>query len=499
MELVPFLKLLLRWSWLVAAMAIVGGVLGILAARASAPVYSASTTFFVSSRADLPSGDQERVMGTYAELATSRPILTAVAEQLPFETTVDALRAQIGVNANGDTFMVTVAVEDINPQHAAMIANEVVRVLDEDGRSLVRMDTAASRASLQVLEGAQVPTASIRPRTTLNAALGVIVGGGVAVVLIVGIALLDTTMRTAEEVAQVTGNPPLVAVPFSPSSVNPARLQSATTNTPFVEAYRLLRTHLDYAAEETPIRTVAVTSASSGEGKTVVAAFLAMVLALSGRRVILVDANMQVPRLHKLFQTDDQCGLSDVLSQQQVDVADLPLRTTSVPLLRLMTAGPPVAHPAELLASQQMKELVQALQQQADVVVFDTPGLLAVVDGTVIARMSDVTLYVSRSGATQKSAFTKGLEQLNQFGVVPLGTVLNSVPPAQSSFTRLRRRKITDTAIGRLNRIDAALHQRILGNHDKDDDEQDHNNTNQQVAIRIGGRSILPPTAKEPE
>ncbi len=497
MELVPFLKLLLRWSWLVAAVAILGGVLGILEARATAPVYAASATFFVSSRSNLPPSDQERVMETYAELAMSRPILTAVVDQLPFETTVEALQRQMGVNANGATLMVTVAVEDINPQHAAIIANEVVRVLDEDGRSLVRMDTATSRASLQVLEAAQVPTDPIRPRTTLNAALGVIVGGGLAVVLIVGIALLDTTLRTAEEVAQVTGNPPLVAVPFSPASVNPARFQSATMNTPFVEAYRLLRTHLDYAAEETPIRTIAVTSASNGEGKTVVAAFLAMVLALSGRRVILVDANMQVPRLHKLFETDEGCGLSDVLSQQHLDEADLPLRSTSVPLLRLMTAGPPVAHPAELLASQQMKDLVRHLQQQADIVVFDTPGLLAVVDGTVIARMSDVTLYVSRSGATQKGAFAKGLTQLNQFGVVPLGTVLNSVPLAQSSFTRSRRRKITDTAIGRLNRIDAALRQRILGNSDKDDDEQD---TNQQsAAIRIEGRNVLPPTAKEPE
>jgi capsular exopolysaccharide synthesis family protein len=195
---------------------------------------------------------------------------------------------------------------------------------------------------------------------------------------------------------------------------------------PISEAYRTLRTNLDFASLDQALKTLVVTSAGVGEGKSTTLANLAVVSAEAGRQVILVDADLRRPTLHKIFGLDNAEGLTTVMMDES-SLASPPLQKTGVAGLLVLTSGPLPPNPADLMGSRRMEEVIAVLAEQADQVFFDTPPVVAVTDAAVLATKVDGVLLVVSAGKTRRDHARTAVERLEQINARLVGTVLTNV------------------------------------------------------------------------
>jgi len=196
---------------------------------------------------------------------------------------------------------------------------------------------------------------------------------------------------------------------------------------PVSEAYRSLRTNLEFFSLDEPIRTLVVTSPGAEEGKSTVLANLAVVLAQGGKRVILADCDLRRPTQHTLFGLDNTAGLTTMMVDETAQ-SEPPLRRTSVDGLRVLPAGPSPPNPAELLGSRRMKEAMAALIEQTDLLLFDAPPVLAVTDALVLAVQADGVLLVVKAGSTKREHVQQAKERLERVNARIVGSVLNNAP-----------------------------------------------------------------------
>ncbi|MBV7330025.1 CpsD/CapB family tyrosine-protein kinase [Chloroflexi bacterium TSY] len=193
------------------------------------------------------------------------------------------------------------------------------------------------------------------------------------------------------------------------------------------EAYRVLRTNLQFAAVDTNLATLLITSPAPGDGKSVTAANIAMALAGIGRSVILIDADLHRPQQHRLFSLINNVGVTTALLTEQWNF-DLLLRKTSVDGLRILTSGPLPPNPAELLGSDRMNMLLTNLKNEADIIVMDSPPATILSDTTILSTKSDAVLMVIRSGKTRRDQTKRALSSLGQVNSNLAGVVVNGIP-----------------------------------------------------------------------
>lgn len=195
---------------------------------------------------------------------------------------------------------------------------------------------------------------------------------------------------------------------------------------PISEAYRTLRTSLDFASLDQALKTLVVTSAGVGEGKSTTLANLAVVSAQAGRRVVLVDADLRRPTLHKIFGLDNGTGLTTVMMEESA-LASPPIRSTGIEGLSVLTSGPLPPNPAELMGSRRMEAVIAAVADGSDQVFFDTPPVVAVTDAAVLATKVDGVLLVVSAGKTRREYARTAVQRLEQINVRLVGTVLTNV------------------------------------------------------------------------
>ena len=197
--------------------------------------------------------------------------------------------------------------------------------------------------------------------------------------------------------------------------------------------YKRQRTNLQFSSLDKPLSTLVITSATPGEGKSTTAANLAIVLAQAEKRVILVDADLRRPSLHKIFRVPNHTGLSTALLDKQHDPS-VYLQDADVPNLRILVTGPIPPNPAEMLSSTRMGEVIETLKNEADVVVFDMPPVLAVADASILASRVDGTVLVVGVGEARGEMLVQAVERLESVGVHPLGVVLNKLTERKSGY-----------------------------------------------------------------
>ncbi|TEU19434.1 MAG: polysaccharide biosynthesis tyrosine autokinase [Anaerolineales bacterium] len=200
----------------------------------------------------------------------------------------------------------------------------------------------------------------------------------------------------------------------------------ADPRSPVSEAYRTLRTNLDFSSLDKPIKTMLVTSTGPDEGKSTVLANLAVATAQTGRKVILVDCDLRRPALHNVFNLKKDVGLTTMV----VDDAAMespPLQDTGVEGLQIVSSGPLPPNPSELLGSRRMEEIIAALLERADVVLFDAPPVVAVTDAAVLATKVDGVLLVINAGGTKRDYARVAKARLEKVNANLLGAVLNNV------------------------------------------------------------------------
>jgi capsular exopolysaccharide synthesis family protein len=202
---------------------------------------------------------------------------------------------------------------------------------------------------------------------------------------------------------------------------------------PISEAYRTLRTNLEFTSLDKPIRSMVVTSASPEEGKSTTLANLAVAIAQAGKKVILVDCDLRRPSLHGFFNARNTPGFTDMMRDDAL-MQKPPLQETGVANLFLLSSGTIPPNPAELIASRKMNQVIAALQDQADVVLFDAPPIIAVTDAALLATKVDATLLVISAGKTKRDHAKKAKALLEKVNAHLIGTVLNNVKGETSLY-----------------------------------------------------------------
>jgi non-specific protein-tyrosine kinase len=309
--------------------------------------------------------------------------------------------------------------QDLLGQYRSSYAN-LLRTLEE-----VRLAETSATDRLTVVETAQPPRSPVRPNRTLYTLMAGLAGAMLAVGLVVVGAHRDRSVKSLQDVERLLGVPSLASIASARSLRARARLIGLSrASDRAVEAFRMLAVNTELSTADSPFRTLLVTSSSPSEGKSITAVNLAIAMAEGGKRVILVDSNLRRPTLHEVFEQPPDRGLTTLLGAPAGGRVDDFLVPTGVANLRLLPSGTPAANPVEPLVSARMSDLIGQLTAGADVVIFDSPALLAAVDPTLLARHCDATLLVVRAGATAPDALARARQQLAYTGTRLLGAVL---------------------------------------------------------------------------
>jgi polysaccharide biosynthesis transport protein len=276
-----------------------------------------------------------------------------------------------------------------------------------------------------IVEEAQVPPSPAKPIKALNLSVGLLFGllGGVAMALF--LEYFDNSVKTLEEAESVLGVPVLGMVD---RCTGKNKIEQIVTKDPLsgtAEGYKALRSTLLLSSADGPPRKILITSSVPGEGKTSTAANLALVMAQAENRVLLIDGDLRKPRLHHIFNLKNQVGLSNYLAGTYAG-ANL-LQKTQLPNLAVLTSGPTPPNPAELLLSQRMKQLIESLEHEFDIIICDSPPVLAVSDPGILNRLFDGVILVIQAHKTNFDMAAKSIRSLRDVQARLLGVMLNGV------------------------------------------------------------------------
>lgn len=200
---------------------------------------------------------------------------------------------------------------------------------------------------------------------------------------------------------------------------------------PISEQYRTIRTNIEFSSVDEEMKSLLVTSSGPSEGKSSTTANLGVVFAQQGKRVLLIDGDLRKPTVHYTFKLDNRTGLSTVLVGEKT--LEESVKETEVPNLEILTCGPIPPNPSELLGSKAMKQMLHKAQEKYDVVIFDTPPVLAVTDAQILANICDGSIIVARSEQTEYEAIQKAKDLLEPAHAKLLGIVLNDVSQKKSN------------------------------------------------------------------
>ncbi len=419
-----------RWRFIVA-----GLLLGLVAAGLAIYLvpreYSASVTMIVSTQPvdptiPAPTGSDEvsaQRISTYVELARSKRLASDVILALRLPDTPEQLANRIAVTTTPDSALITAAVTDGSSDQAVNIANAIGSAFIKDVGEIEQPADPARRPSIvaKVFQQAQPPADLVAPRPSLyvvfGVVLGLLVGFGAAVVR----SALDTGVKSRSQLEEILRVPVLGIIGRDRKiRSSPLRMYGAS-HTPLAEAFRHLRTNVQVGALDRRRKTILVTSATSGEGRTTTVCNLGLTLAKAGARVVIVDADLRNPSIARCLGISPTPGLTDVLdATESVKSAVRPVG----PTLDALPSGICPPNPSELLGSKRMTDLLASLRDMYDVVLIDTAPLLPVTDAAVLAPRVDAVLVVVRHGRTHVQDVYEARDTLHAVSARILGSVL---------------------------------------------------------------------------
>jgi non-specific protein-tyrosine kinase len=289
--------------------------------------------------------------------------------------------------------------------------------------------------TITIFQPAELPRRPISNNNAMMIVVAVALGFVLATSAAFLLDYLDDSLRTPQDVRQTLGLTALGTIPFVEEDEDDDKeLVSLDPDKSIVsEAYRVLRTNLQFASVDKPLRRVLITSAAVGEGKSATTANLGVVLAQAGQQVIIVDADLHRPTMHEFFGLANSVGVTTALLQSDEDLTDV-LLETRIPNLKVMTSGPKPPNPADLLGSARMREMLDALVEQADVVIIDSPPAIALSDAIILSTLVDGVLVAVKAGATRRGAVQRTIEALRQVQANVIGIVLTHVPMNRSGY-----------------------------------------------------------------
>jgi capsular exopolysaccharide synthesis family protein len=480
-------RLVLRRKWWVAALALLGLAAGIAISLTQAQQYSATAQVLVqgptgpSSLSASPQQVTATEVQTLLQLVTSASVLSAVRQQLGSAPPVQASEvAQTNVinitaiagapaaaariansyarqfvsteqnvalqNATNAETQLKAQIRSATAQLKALRASgsrrsERTAVINQQAvlrvqLSQMEVNGATAPQALALVTPAEPPAAPSSPKPVQDAVLGLVAG------LILGLAAaflrdsLDDAVASKEAAEQLSGAPVLAAVPMVTSwrkRDRPLVVTLARPSSPATEAYRSLRTSLQFARQVHEVRTILVTSPAAAEGKTSTLANLGAVFAQAGHRVLMVSCDLRKPRLGQFFGIDEQAGLTTAILGEQ-PVESLIKAAPGTENLWLLPSGPPPPNPAELLNSARAQDIFAWLRGSFDLVLIDSPPILPVTDAVVLSKDVDATLLIVAAYRTSSGDVQRAAEKLAQVNARVVGVVLNEATRQGSGY-----------------------------------------------------------------
>ena len=432
MDLSQFLGVLrTRWKFVFVTLGL-GALITALVTVLVPPTYGSTATLLISTPStgvvDTYTASLTAVQraDSYANLAKNSEVLTRVAERLNNEVSASQLAGQVDVAVVEDTLLLRVDARATSPDLAQQIAtvesDEIIRLV----KNLETPSTEDVPAPIiaRVAGKALLSTTPVAPNIPLNLGVGLLLS------LLIGIAgalvrdKLDTSVKSGDDIEEVTESSLLVTLPYDPG-VKRNALSIEDHGGAIGEAFRVLRTNLQFSNLDAKRQTFVISSAVPEEGKTFVATNLAISMAQGGRSVLLVDADMRNPNVADLLGLENSVGLITVLLGRSTLEQAIQEHVSGVSFLG---TGPRPPNPAEVLDTQAMRDLLGKVRTEHDVVIIDAPPILPVADAAILATVVDGVLLLARYGSTSQDQLRQAVSRIDSVGGRLFGTILNRAP-----------------------------------------------------------------------
>jgi capsular exopolysaccharide synthesis family protein len=432
-ELRDYLRIMRRRWMLILGCVIVTVTAAALVTFNMTPKYASTTGLFVSTT---PSDTGEAYQGSlfsaqritsYADLASGQELSRRVIEELDLDMDAADLSEKIEATVVPETVNMDITVTDPDPATARLlsqtVAEQLIVFVDE-------LETPPGRDSapikVSIVDAAPLPTTPVSPQPLRNLGLAVVLGLLLGLGLAVLRELLDTTMKSAEDVEAITGAPLMADIAWDAKASKRPLITSLESHAPRVEAFRVLRTNMQFVDIDKDSKVFVVSSSVPGEGKTTTACNLAITLAQADQKVLMVDGDLRRPQVAGVFDVEPTVGLTTVLIGA-IEFEDA-VQESPVENMWLLASGAIPPNPSELLQSRAMTEIVERARKEYDVIVIDAPPLLPVTDAALLASQADGALIVVRHSKTTRDQLRHSMERLAAVDSRALGLVFNMVP-----------------------------------------------------------------------
>ena len=402
------------------------------------PIYQAKATVIIA-KSDSMEGSaaslndinaSQKLATTYSEIAKSELVLNQVIDNLGLHTTVKDLSKNLVIKPIDDTSILSITVKDPSARLSATIANEIARVFSKEVSEIYKIENVTQ---LSVAATPEFPANNTLTRDMiLAAAVAMLAVGGFAFLKF----YLDDSVKYSEEIEKTIGLPVTGRILKGDIKNRKSSNELIVEKTPKAivsENIKSLRTNLQFTAIDEDLKTVLVTSTNASEGKSFVAANLAVSFAQADKKVLLVDCDLRKGRIHKLFNVPNTAGLSNLLTADLRSFGKY-IRPTKIKRLEIITCGTYPPNPSELLASKKNKRLIEILGSFYDLVIFDGAPVGGLADSVILSSFVDETLIVLKDGYTSKGDLAATKDSLEKVGAKVAGVVFNMVNKKESKY-----------------------------------------------------------------
>jgi capsular exopolysaccharide synthesis family protein len=412
------------------------------------PIYKAEATLFLGkepgqialSISDIQLNNQ--LVVDYRQILKSRRVAKIINQKLGVD--IKEFQGKVEVTTVKDSRIFNISYEDVDAELAANVVNELAEVIKQMASEIIEVK------NVNVIDTAEIPDDPISPSIKKNVAIAGFLGLLLGAALIFLLEFIDHTFKKAEEVEKQLGLNVIGTIPEfeggkrgkkkakDKNVLEQQYLKNLITHNnpkaPATEAFRELRTNLYYTNVDNELKTLVVTSPTLGDGKTVTAVNLAVTLARLGKKVLIIDADMRKPKVHLYFGVKNKGGLTNILTEQNEDFKVKISKKEDISNLNIIACGPVPPNPAEMLSSNKMKNLLEKLKDEYDLILIDTPPVAQVTDAAIVAGITDGVLLVLASRQTRIDMAKRAKKLLNGVNANIVGTVLTKIETSRTGY-----------------------------------------------------------------
>lgn len=436
MDLGQYLSIVRKFWVVILVSTCIGLLAGFYVVSTAEVTYRGSVTFFVRTSAGSTANNQfaadqfaQRRVNSYVALLTTDRLSNMILKNTNVQLSAKQISGMISATGDINTVLLTATVTTDSKQMAEVLTSALATQFVELVSSVENEGGDGAVVNLEVVSGPSVTKVVDKsaPVLAMTGLLGLAVGVVIALIL----ELRDTSIQRESELYELKASPVLGRIPSFLGTDQRSLVMRTSPNSHAAEAIRELRTNLQFMSAERPLKVIAVTSSLAGEGKSTLSANLAIAMAALQNRVLLIEADFRRPRMGDFFDTGGLMGLSDVLASQSS--LETSLQLVGIDGLMVLPCGRLPPNPSELLGSDKLTEVLLECSAIFDLVIIDTPPLIAVTDGAIVAGVSDGVLLIVEHGRTTRHQVESSVRALQAVSARLIGSVLNKTPEKSRS------------------------------------------------------------------